>query len=189
MLTIADGGLDTHDIIEEYYQPKSIAYDILIHHGELVAQKALDVARSVPHFSPKLSFIYEAAMLHDIGIFMTHAPGLGCYGEHPYICHGVLGKKLLDGISLPQHAHVSERHVGAGITADEIKSQALPLPERDMVPKTVEERIICYADKFFSKGAGSGREKTVEEILAGLEPYGEGQVSSFLSLVKAFHIN
>ncbi|MEZ4602993.1 MAG: hypothetical protein R2861_06175 [Desulfobacterales bacterium] len=37
------------------------------------------------------------------------------------------------------------------MSVDEIQTHHLPLPLRSMVPVTLEEEIICYADKFFSK--------------------------------------
>ncbi|MCF8069323.1 MAG: phosphohydrolase [Desulfobacterales bacterium] len=189
MVILAAGRLDPLAIIGKYYQPGSQAHRTMIQHAEPVTGKSLDIAREVPHLSPDLDFIYEAAMLHDIGIFMTNAPSLGCHGDYPYICHGILGQKLLEGLNFPKHARVCERHVGVGITADEIRNQNLPLPIRDMTPKTVEEKIICYADKFFSKGSEPDREKSIEEIISGLELYGKRQVSSFLSLVDEFSVN
>jgi hypothetical protein len=49
--------------------------------------------------------------------------------------------------------------------------QQLPLPARDMFPLSVEERLICYADKFFSKTDNGRHEKTIDEITAGLARY------------------
>jgi uncharacterized protein len=40
-------------------------------------------------------FIQEAALLHDIGIFLTNAPKIHCFGDYPYICHGYLGAEIL----------------------------------------------------------------------------------------------
>ncbi len=61
-------------------------------------------------------------MLHDIGIFLTNAPHIGCYGDKPYICHGYLGREILDKEGLPGHAMVCERHVGAGLTVTDIET-------------------------------------------------------------------
>ena len=84
------------EVIEQYYQKNTKAYDILISHGELVADKALAIARRVGHLNPDVQFIEEASRLHDIGMFLTRAPQLGCHGQHPYICHGYLGRELLE---------------------------------------------------------------------------------------------
>lgn len=174
-------------IIEKYYAPDSKAYYFLVQHGKLVANKALQVAARVKELDPDTAFIVEAAMLHDIGIYLTDEPSLGCYGSHPYICHGYLGRELLDKESLPAHALVCERHVGAGITIADIESVGLPLPKRDMVPLTLEEKIICFADKFYSKSEhGLTREKSVNDILSLLSRYGDRTARKFKEWVIQF---
>ncbi len=175
------------DIIAEFYEPGSKAYHILIQHGQQVADKAMAAAKRILHLKPDLDFIKEAAMLHDIGIFMTNTPELGCTGEYPYVCHGYLGRKLLEKRQLPAHALVCERHVGGGITSQDIRRNNLPLPQRDMMPISIEEQAICFADKFFSKNGNMDvPEKSVEEILNALRPYGPEKVACFQSWVRLF---
>jgi uncharacterized protein len=175
------------DIIDKYYKSGSRAYEILIQHGKQVARKALDAAKKVPQLNPDLDFIKEAAMLHDIGMFLTNATELGCKGKNPYICHGYLGREILEKIGLPRHALVCERHVGVGITTKDINKYALPLPKRDMLPVSIEEQIICFADKFFSKNRDSlKKEKSVEDIRQYLKPYGLEKVRRFQSWVDLF---
>ncbi len=56
-----------------------------------------------------------------------------------------------------------------------------------MRPVTVEEQIICYADKFFSKnGSDTPREKSVAEIVSGLKVYGADKVERFMGWVALF---
>jgi uncharacterized protein len=177
------------EIIAKFYDRRSKTFEILVDHGRQVGQKALAAAAKVAHLNPDLDFIYNAALLHDIGIMHTASPGFGCHGEHPYICHGFLGREMLDSIGLPQYGLISERHVGAGISSDDIRSFTLPLPERDMVPVSIEEQIICYADKFFSKNSNGQKqngEKTVEQIIQTLVPYGQGKVDRFQKWVEMF---
>ncbi len=175
------------DIIAEYYDPTSKAFETLIQHGKQVAQKALTCAAKVAALKPDNVFLENAAMLHDIGIFMTNSPGFGCRGRHPYICHGVLGARLLRDKGLPDYALVCERHVGVGISAEDVRHFSLPLPERDMLPVTIEEQIICYADKFFSKNDNGCRNaKTVEQITRDLKSYGPDKVDRFRKWVNMF---
>ncbi len=175
------------DIIGEYYEQGDRVYEILIQHGENVAKKALDAAKNVSHLNPDLDFIRDAAMLHDIGIFLTNAPKLGCAGRHPYICHGYLGRNILEKRGMLKLALVCERHVGVGITPEDIKQYNLPLPERNMAPVSIEEQIICYADKFYSKNNDLiPKEKSVEDIKLGLEQYGHDKVMKFQSWVDMF---
>ena len=182
-----DNFMNPVDIINKYYKNGSRTYEILIQHGERVARKALDVAKTVPQLNPDLDFIKEAAMLHDIGILLTNLPELNCKGKNPYICHGYLGREILEKIGLPRHALVCERHVGVGITVEDIKHYALPLPKRNMLPVSIEEQIICFADKFFSKNRNAlKKEKSVEDIKKHLEPYGLEKVKRFQSWVDLF---
>jgi uncharacterized protein len=179
--------MNSLEIIAEFYEPSSKLYQTLVWHGEQVANKAIEVAKRVPHLMPNLDFIMEAAMLHDIGIFETNTPELGCFGTHPYVCHGYLGRKILEKKGFLQHALVCERHVGIGITVEEIIRHNLPLPQRDMIPISIEEQIICFADKFFSKnGEMVGCEKTAGDILKSLEKYGSEKVKRFQKWMQLF---
>jgi len=175
------------DIIKKYYAPESRTYKILIQHGELVSNKAIIAAEKVAHLNPDLDFIKEAAMLHDIGILFTKTPELGCTGEHPYISHGHLGRDILEKEGFTMHALVCERHIGVGISVEDIRCHRLPIPERDMLPVSIEEQIICYADKFFSKNGGlAAEEKSVEDIIRNLEKYGKNKVKRFMNWVGLF---
>ncbi|MEJ2286349.1 MAG: phosphohydrolase [Desulfobacterales bacterium] len=176
------------DILAEYCDRRSKVFDILAAHGDQVARKALVTAERVSHLKPDFKLIENAAMLHDIGILETDSPGLGCHGRHPYVCHGILGRKMLESCGVPAYGLICERHIGVGISAEDIRQRNLPLPPRDMLPVTIEEQIICYADKFFSK-SGNGRkaeEKSVEKIIAGLRRYGPEKVKRFQSWVEMF---
>ena len=165
--------MDVIKIIQKYYDKDSKTYKVLIEHGEAVAKKAAAIAKKV---GADVQFVKEAAMLHDIGIFLTHAPSIDCHGKEPYIKHGVLGREILEKEGLPKHALVCERHIGVGITKEEVEKFNLPLPKRDMYPVTVEEEIITYADKFFSKDKP---EKTVEEIKKNLKKFWGEKVKKF----------
>jgi len=175
------------DIIDEYYPPDSKTREILVTHSEAVAKKAIQAAGKVPHLNPDYQFIEEAAMLHDIGIFYTNVPAIGCYGPYPYVSHGYIGRKLLEEKGLNKHALVCERHVGVGLTKDDIIKYNLPVPERSMTPLTIEEKIVCYADKFFSKKIESnGQEQPIETVFKMIEKYGDDQLSRFKEWVKLF---
>ena len=178
--------LNCIEIIEKFYTPKTSLYNISVEHGWQVAQKALSVADRVARLKPDRDLIYESAMLHDIGIYMTDLPRLGSYGNHPYIVHGILGRAILEKLGLLRHAMVCERHIGVGLTKNDIFHQKLPLPIRDMVPVTLEEKIVCYADKFFSKTRSNKKEKTPEEILRSLSRFGRDKMEKFLSWMAEF---
>ena len=109
--------MDPIDILAKYYKPGSKAFETLVAHGEQVARKALAAAERVSHLKPDLEFIENAAMLHDIGIRETDTPQLGCRGSHPYICHGILGRKMLESGGVQSYGLICERHIGVGISA------------------------------------------------------------------------
>lgn len=166
------------EIIEKYYPRNSRAHEVLVTHSKMVMNLAVKIAKKHPEFNVDHAFIKEAAMLHDIGIIYTHSPSIGCNGDFPYICHGFLGSDLLLKEGLPLHARVCERHTGTGLTIAEIKEQNLPLPHRDMMPESLEEQIICFADKFYSKGELT-RQLTPNQIKKGLEKYGQKKIKQF----------
>ncbi len=164
--------MDVKQLINKYYADNPPLHQILLTHSESVAEKALDVARRHPELRLDEAFLYEASMLHDIGIFQTDAPGIYCHGTEHYMRHGLLGGQLLRSEGLPRHARVAERHTGTGLTVETILSQHLPLPPQDFSPETLEEQVVCYADKFFSK-THLDRVRTPEQVLASLQRFGE----------------
>lgn len=163
--------MNYQQIIDKYYEPESPLWNILMTHSRRVADKALSVARTMPELNIDESFVEEAAMLHDIGVFLTNAPGIQCFGTEPYICHGLLGAELMRREGYPRHALVCERHTGTGLTCEQIIRQNLPLPHRNFVPVSIEEQLICWADKFFSKTRPE-QEKTPEQARRSLEKFG-----------------
>ncbi|MBC2714724.1 MAG: phosphohydrolase [Desulfobacteraceae bacterium] len=175
------------DIINEFYKHGSKSHEILLRHSEAVAQKALRVAGKIPDLKPDTCFIEEAAMIHDIGIFYTNAPSIGCHGKYPYVCHGYLGRKLMEDLGYHRHALVCERHVGAGLSVDDINKFNLPLPARNMIPISIEEQIICYVDKFFSKKLDKSIEElSTEAVVKKIEAYGSDQAMRFKAWVDLF---
>lgn len=143
--------MDTLAVIQKFYPPDTRLYQTLVNHSRQVARKSLEIADGIDQ-QPDRDFLENAAMLHDIGIFLTRARSIGCFGNDPYIRHGILGRQILEDEGLPiQYGLVCERHTGAGITRENIIANDLPLPHRDMVPVSLEEKIICVADKYFSK--------------------------------------
>ena len=166
------------DIIDKYCQEGSELRHILLTHSRSVADKAVQIADRHPELQADRTFLYEAAMLHDIGIFLTDADGICCFGDKPYICHGYLGADLMRAEGYPRHALVCERHTGAGLSLEQIVAQNLPVPHREMVPVSIEEQIVCFADKFYSK-TKLDKEKTVEKARKSLERYGEAGLKRF----------
>ena len=160
--------LPYQSVIDKYYPEGSTLRDIFLRHSRSVAALAVEIARR-RHLPIDLQTVEEAAMLHDIGIFLTDAPGIHCHGTAPYIAHGYLGADLLRREHFSEDvARVAERHTGSGLTAGEIAAQHLPLPaDRSYMPDTQLERLICYADKFYSK-SGDMERKSIDWVRASM---------------------
>ena len=165
------------EIIDKYCKDDKLKL-ILLEHSRAVADKSLEILSKHPEWNADKQFVEEAALLHDIGVVWVNAPAIECHGTEPYIRHGVLGAEMLRKEGLERHALVCERHTGTGLAVRQIVEQQLPLPHRDMCPVSIEEQIICFADKFFSK-TRLNTEKTVEQARHSLERFGEEGVKKF----------
>ena len=172
-------------IIDKYYTENDALKALLIKHSRQVADRCLEICDRHPELGLDRDFLEEAAMLHDIGIRWCHAPSILCMGEQPYIRHGLIGGKILREEGLPRHARVCERHTGTGLTREQITRQQLPLPEEDFSPETMEEQLVCYADKFYSK-SHPDRVLTVEDTARSLEKFGHEGVEKFMEWSKKF---
>ena len=172
-------------LIDKYYPEENELKHILLTHSRSVADKALALARLHPELKLDLQFIEEAALLHDIGIFLTDADGIHCYGSHPYICHGYLGADLVRKEGYPRHALVCERHTGAGLSLKAIEERNLPIPHREMVPVSLEEQLICFADKLYSK-TKLDKEKSLEKARKSIERHGEEGLERFDNWCRLF---
>ena len=163
--------MDYIKLIDKYYAAVPELRHILLTHSRQVADRALAIIDKHPNWQVDRTFVEEAAMLHDIGIIFCDAPKIHCHGSHQYIEHGFLGAELLRSEGLPKHALVAERHTGAGISLEQVIREELPIPERDYCPQSLEEKIICYADKFYSK-SHLGEEVALDKIKYNIWKYG-----------------
>lgn len=111
-----------------------------IEHCRLVSMKAKELAEKILSRGHKVDveLCTIGGLLHDIGRSRTHS-----------ISHGLEGSKILE--AYPKLARIAKTHVGAGI--DRAEAKLLGLPEDDYIPKTIEEKIVCYADKLEHEGS------------------------------------
>lgn len=178
---------DYNILIDKYYPVGSLRRDIYLRHCRSVAGLAVEIARRL-NLPFDLKEVEAAAMLHDIGICLTDARDIGCEGKSPYILHGLLGAMLLRDEGFDEkYARVAERHTGAGITAAEVEAQGLPLPVRDYMPETLLERLICYADKFYSK-SGEMKKKPLTVVRASMLKISEATLERFDRLDREFGV-
>lgn len=164
--------LDCLSIVKQICGDNSGLYDLLLLHSRQVAELALEICDHHPELQLDRQFIFEAAILHDVGIVRCDASGIHCHGTEPYIKHGILGADILRQMGLPRHARVAERHTGTGITTEQILEGNLPLPLQDYSPESMEEKVVCYADKFFSKSKPQAK-KAYSDALRSVSKFGE----------------
>ena len=79
--------------------------------------------------------VTAGALLHDIGRSQTQLV------DHGYVGAEMLVRERVDGTVVD----IVRRHVGAGISPEEAKK--LGFPPGEYVPRTVEQKIVCFADK------------------------------------------
>ena len=170
--------MNYQNIIDKYYNEDNQLRYIFMTHSRLVTKRALKICDLHPEQNLNRRFVEEAAMLHDIGIIKCNAPGIYCFGSEPYLIHGRVGAEMMRAEGYPDHARVCERHTGAGIGKEEIKRLELPLPYEDFLPETMEEKVICYADKFYSK-THPEVEKSISEAEKSLAKFGEDGLKRF----------
>lgn len=206
--------MDYLALIHRYYPEDNALRRMLLHHSRQVCARALQIVERHPELGANRNLVEAGAMLHDIGIFLTDAPGIHCHGTAHYILHGSLGAQLLrneakqlkkekqqaeqlneeqlQAIQLQEELHfyealarICERHTGIGLTRQTIIERGLPDPQKDLLPETIEEQIICYADKFYSK-SHLERERTIPQTLQSLEKFGDEGVEKFRHWTELF---
>ncbi|MHA1915254.1 MAG: HDIG domain-containing metalloprotein [Promethearchaeota archaeon] len=116
-------------------------------HSEKVSDKALKIAEKITKIKVNKNLIEIGGLLHDIGRAKTHG-----------FKHALIGGKLLRERGFSENlARICETHILGGLDLEDAKR--LGLPEKDFLPETIEEKIICLADKHM---AGT-KEVTIEE--------------------------
>jgi len=132
----------------------------VIAHSLTVTKIALRLARKLKSrgFNIDLGLVEAGALLHDLGRSKTHD-----------VRHGYLGGEIARSIGLPKPLiNIIERHVGGGITAEE--AEKLGMPKRDFTPKSLEEKIVTYADKLVARDKSVNFEATLKEFSGKLGP-------------------
>lgn len=51
-----------------------------------------------------------------------------------------------------------------------------------MTPQSIEEKIVCYADKFYSKSNNLTEMKSFERALRSVSKYGDESAARFLAM-------
>lgn len=178
--------MEYFEIINRYLQFDSQVYRKYIFHCTAVTKKSVQIAKTLKLSKKEITFIEEAAMLHDIGICSVDM-GNNKIGI-PYICHGIVGEQILAKEGLIKHSLVARNHIGVGLTAKQIKKKRFPLPVIDMKPQTIHQEIITYSDLFFSKG-NLFLTRTSSQVRNKIGKYGTDVLKTFEDWHKKFKVN
>jgi len=127
----------TYEEAEKLLKEKGCSQDV-VEHCKRVSAKADEVAEKINSCGHKVdvALVRVGGMLHDIGRCVTND-----------VSHGVEGGKIVRALREEELARIVERHVGGGIKAGEIAG----FPKRDFMPETLEEKVVCYADKLIEE--------------------------------------
>ena len=97
--------------------------------------------------------VFAGALLHDIGRSQTQLVG------HGYVGAGILEKEGVD----PVVVEIVRRHVGAGISPEE--AVTLGFPPGDYIPRTIEQKLVCFADKMLDGDKARPFEEEVKRFV------------------------
>ncbi|MHC1610768.1 MAG: TIGR00295 family protein [Candidatus Methanospirareceae archaeon] len=127
----------------------------IIKHCNAVAELALEIARRHRN-TVNEELILRGALLHDIGRTRSHG-----------VDHGFVGGEIARELGLEESlVRIIQRHVGAGITAEEAKE--VGLPPVDLIPETMEEKIVAHADNLIDSGKRTGIEDAIADLKSKL---------------------
>lgn len=172
-------------LIDKYYPRNNNLKEVLLVHSRQVCQRVMLIAMCHPELQMDKQLLHDGALLHDIGIFMTDAPSVFCTGHDNYLLHGYLGAKILREEGFPDLARICERHTGTGLTKDTILNFKLNIPVQDYLPVTLEEKAVCYADKFYSK-SHLDITRNLEAVYNNLLSFGQESADRFLEWHNIF---
>jgi uncharacterized protein len=166
--------LTEHEAVEllRKYAPDERLFKIILAHSNKVIEIALRMAEQHPEADK--NFIRVAGLLHDIGRFKTRKA----------IEHGIKGAEIMRAEGHPEIALVCERHLGAGISKQEVKAQKLPLPLKDYLPVSIEEKIITAADNLVDNDEEISEEAAVERFRKELGPFVAEKVRALFDELK-----
>jgi uncharacterized protein len=175
----------SYQLIQKYISQNTELYGLYIQHAHQVATKATEIALNLDLRNKQINFIYNASLLHDIGVFKVNEPSLNCFGDKPYIQHTIEGFHILTAEKLPDYAEVALKHNSPGLTKENIIKNQIPLNvQYAYTPETIEQQIIAYSDLFFTKNPQFiHKEKTFAQVLKYYHHYGNRAVEE----IKQWH--
>ena len=123
----------------------------VINHCKAVRDVAIRMAEKA---NANIRLVEAGALLHDIGRSKTHD-----------IFHVIEGVKIAEKLGFSKELiKIIERHIGAGIPAD--NAVKLGLPRKDYIPLSLEEKIVCHSDNLIDNFKMQKIENEIEKVLS-----------------------
>ena len=163
--------------LHERVAPSAEAFELVHTHCQIVCAIAeqLLAGHADDH---DVALVRAGALLHDIGVHRLRGDS--------YLRHGLLGHELLRELGYPEPlCRFCSCHTGVGLTGDDIRRQALPLPPGDYVARSPEERLVMYADKFHSKTTPP-EFLTADTYAARIGRFGPDKAALFAGMVRDY---
>ncbi|TXT67318.1 MAG: hypothetical protein BAJALOKI1v1_120010 [Promethearchaeota archaeon] len=144
------------DLLREKKVPLSVR-----RHSIKVAETAYKIASRITKKDADKELVLIGGLLHDIGRAETHG-----------FDHALLGGQILREEGFPEkYARICETHILGGLDKSDAKN--VGLPERDYLPETLEEKIVCLADKMTM---GKKHVSIEERFKQWFEKYGKSRI-------------
>ncbi|MHA1728161.1 MAG: HDIG domain-containing metalloprotein [Promethearchaeota archaeon] len=106
-------------------------------HSMAVSKKGAKIAAKIKNINVNINLVKIGGMLHDIGRSKSHG-----------FDHAVSGGKIIRKYRFSEQlARIAETHILGGLTAKE--AEKLDLQPKNYLPETIEEKIVCLADKYY----------------------------------------
>ncbi|MCL9796751.1 HD domain-containing protein [Frankia sp. AgKG'84/4] len=169
------------------HAPTTAAFTSVHRHCRIVWDIAATLLAAGAAPDADRALVRTGALLHDIGVYRLYDTD-GHLDHTQYLRHGVLGHDLLAADGQPAAVcRFASCHTGVGLTREEIEAGSLPLPAADYLARTVEERLVMYADKFHSKSRPDSF-LTATAYRDQLRRFGAAKVTLFDTFVTEFGI-
>lgn len=164
--------------LHEKYAPSETSFVSVFTHCQIITDIAMQLLDNHPELAVDRELVRTGCLLHDIGVYALSGDD--------YITHGIKGDDLLRAEGFPEElCRIASHHTGVGLKREDISRQKLPLPDRDFIAETIEERLVMYADKFHSKAPQFNAFAT---YLKKIEGFGEANAQRFHDLAQEFGV-
>ncbi len=148
------------NLVEEIWEKENLSQGVR-EHCKVVLESSMAVAKKLigKGIDVDLELVKFGALLHDIGRARDQTAR-----------QGITGYEILQKYDVPEEIRrIAKYHVGAGLTKEDCLRLKIS-PVEDLLPTTIEEKIVSYGDNLVS----GNKIRTFEETLSDFKQrYGD----------------